>query len=379
MIYESFSMRLHPVDDAEIASAKWTLKAGDGALEHFIIGDVSNPMARPKTAYEDIPGLNGAFDATEQTGRVLYNRKTVVVTLQGEAAFKWMDETEDAFRPYDGRVCDFAFAEPNEVNWFHTGRLTVDSNRFRNRITLTFDTEPLMAKKSPVQINVPVVDRLDRTSFGWTIEQVLHGNAQGTTASGAENIVIGASRVGTVIQFVRTVNAGEMYTLGIVSKQGGEVVFWNSGNPNKTLGIADSQGKLRIRVTVDGSFYEWMAVGSTTQFLPSCRIEYRLAKLPVDGGELLNTVHHEFPSNVLLRPSLASHNESTHVILDGMVFDLQSDDDSILFTPDAILPGVRADLAGKTVDSIFVAVPAVGAEGDDESWVTMTFHEKAVG
>ena len=385
MIYEAFCMRIHGENDGESA-ATWTLNVGDDALEHFLIGDVSNPMATPKTAYEDIPGRNGVYDATENSGRVLYNRKNVTVVLQGEASYSGMAATENALRLYQGRVVDFAFAEPDSVEWYYTGRLTVDSNRFRNRITLTLDTEPLMTSTNYVVKTIPVVARMDRMSFGWTVEHVLYGAMLTSNAmSFAETVVVGVSHPGTVIDYVRTVNPGEVFTLGVFSMVGGDVEFYNVTDRiwhSKTIGVADENGKLTMRVTVDGSFYDWMTITSAgeevDEYIPAFQLKYRLAKLPMTNGELDEEVFVELPTNVMIYPEIAKEGIDVQFLLDGAFMRLGDIDGAISDTPEAILPGYRADFSGRTTKSVFVAVPETTLDSGTNH-VLMSFKEKAVG
>lgn len=385
MIYESFSMRIH--DDKRVVDDEnsWAIRANRDALEHFWVGDVSNPMPEPKTSYEDIQGVNGAYDATEEAERVFYNRKTVTVTLQGEAAFEWMDEVEDALRDYHGRVCDFSFDEADRVKWYYTGRLSVDSNRFRNRFTLTFDAEPLMTSTETVVKRIPVCERLDRTGFGWTVDTALYGSVLRSDASFAETIVLGVSDPGTVVQLIRNANALDVFTMAVVSAVGGDVTFHNyleeSGTieDSKTRGVADSDGKLRIRVTVDGTHYEWMTVNGVDEYIPVCNIKYRLVQFPAgtDYYNLGENFSHEFPSNVLIRPELAAHADSGSVIIDGSEINLMYGGDVIETPPDAVIPGYRADFSGATTTSVFAVIANTGST--DPEYVMMTFHPKAVG
>lgn len=378
-------MRIHGETAGE-TEATWTLNVGDGALEQFTVGDVNNPMPTPKTAYEDVPGRNGVYDATENSGRVLYNRKNVTVVLQGKASFASMNETEDVLRLYNGRVCDFAFSEPGSVEWYYTGRLTVDSNRFRNRITLTFDTEPLMTSTESIYKTIPVAERIDRMSFGWTVERVTKGAMLTSNAmSFAENVVVGASNPGTTIYYVRTVNPGEMYTLGVFSMVGGDVEFYNVTDHvwhSKTIGVADANGKLTMRVTVDGSFYSWMTITSAgeevDEYIPAFRLNYRLAKLPTTDGELDESVFAELPTNVMIRPDISKYGIDVQFLLDGAFMRLGDIDGAISDTPEAILPGYRADFSGRTTKSVFVAVPETTLDSGT-NYVLMSFKEKAVG
>lgn len=385
MIYESFCMRIHGETAGE-TEATWTLKAGDGALEQFVIGDVSNPMPTPKTAYEDIPGRNVVYDATENSGRVLYNRKTVTVVLQGKASFSSMNDTEDVLRLYNGRVCDFAFSEPGSVEWYHTGRLTVDSNRFRNRITLTFDTEPLMTSTAYTMRTIPVAERMDRMSFGWTVKRVISGAMLTSNAmSFAETVVVGVSRPGTIIDYERTVNPGEMFTLGVFSMIGGDVEFYNVTDRvwhSKTIGVADENGKLIMRVTVDGSYYSWMTITSAgeevDEYIPAFRLNYRLAKLPMTDGELDESVYIDLPTNVMIYPEIAKWGIDMQFLLDGAFMRLGDPDGSTADTPEAILPGYRADFSGRTTKSVFIAVPETTLDSGNNR-VLLAFQQKAVG
>lgn len=383
MIYKSFSMRLSQRHDEADQESTWTVVLGRNGLEHILIGTLDNPMPNPKTSYEDVPGRNGENDLTEAAGRVFFDRKTITVTLQAEAWFQWMDEVEDIFRPYQGRVVDFAFEEPGRVEWFHTGRLSFASNRFRNRLFLTFDTEPLMTNVALTTLQIPVSPKEDVTGFDWDYDLSIHGNAVGgADYCYGEHIVVFADSPGTIIEFSRQEQSGTRYVMGIVDKVGGDVYFHNTDEDageitdNAIMGIADGHDTMCLRVFVDGSHYDWVTVNGTDYYYPCCRIAYHIASV---GEDLDDDQHHVFPTNVLVEPDVSVTGNAVHLLVDGKAVSPLYKNGTIEDSQGAVLPGFRADFSGESIDSVIAAVRHAGSTADADTSVLVSFHEKRVG
>lgn len=386
MIYEAFSMRLSKRHDEVNQEPSWTVVLGRNGLEHFYVGDVDNPMPEPKTSYEEIPGRNGENDLTEAAGRVFYNRKTITVTLQGDAAFKWMDEIEDIFRPYQGRVCDFAFESPGQVEWFYTGRLSFNSNRFRNRVVLIFDTEPLMTNVALTTNHIPVSPKIDKNSFGWDYAgTICGGNVGGATYSYGEHIIAVATEPGSIIEFTRQEEAGTVFAIGIVDAVGGDVYFHNIDNEstviedNRVVAIADDSDLMRMRVVVDGSYYSWVTDNGEDYYLPTCRITYRMANLE-DGISFLNSDQSaEFPANVLIEPEISVTGNSVHVLIDGKAVSPLYVNGRTEDAQGAVIPGNRAYFGEENAVAVFAAVRQTSSDADSGTTVLISYHEKRVG
>lgn len=366
MIYENFVMRLH----RDAAATDWEISVSAnsaGALSSFVLGDVQIPHPTPKASGEDVPGTNGTYDMTEAAGRVFYENRPIVVPLVMRADREWSSTIDSTLAHYNGRLCDFAFAQYDEVEWIYTGRLSITKDRFANApVVLTFDAWPFAREADYTVLDVPVSASLDKDDFGWTFSRAIAGSLTAVNNS-AGVFSISASEIGSILEYARSgLTPGDHYTLGIRSIVGGSIAFHSAADgDNLTEGIVDENGVLTVRITVDGSYYDWQTVDNVVFSYPAFRCEYILAKMPTGAYTFL-------PSNSLVRPEIANASAKAILIMDGAVFDIEDTNTRILQPTGAVLPGVRADKSGATAKCIFVCVPKT--TGTPE--MTIGFYEQ---
>lgn len=385
MKYKSFVMRMHTKATEAFTRndpASWTVKLGSGQLEKSVIGDVSNPFPAPKTDGVDVLGANGVVDATEASGNVRYQNKTVTVTLQNAAYDDWFDDTISMLAGYDGRVVDFAFADYLNVEWYYTGRLHIsDVNPFRNRCVLSFDTEPFMKSVDMRNYSIPVTVDIDRTENGWTVANKPDTASVSLPAGG----IVAWGDVGDEIFLLRTVDPGKRFTLGAVEQVGCDYKF-NGGLKN--LCVPGDSGSIMMVLTIDGSYYEW-TTGQEVAYRPCARLSYAFLELLTHNGEVagadgIDEVNPRnaiiLPSNSAIRPELVNFNEQTgHVILDGEHISVPTYDVNNPKTvyPNVVLPGAKADKSGTESVSI-VAAYSLSRIGNDPE-VAITYREERLG
>ena len=349
-------------------------KESAGTLKDFEIVAVDIPNPAPKTESEDVPGTNGIYDMTEAGGRVFYQNRTITVKFNFKAGATWTSTIDGALARYNGRLCDFAFDAPYigtthvyNPAWIYTGRLTVERDRPNNRVTFKFDAWPYCVSPTYTVVNVPVATNIDKNAFGWTFNTAMGGSL--TATNNAANLFdVSASNVGTVLVYRRSgLTPGDSYTLGVKSIVGGSIAFHSAADgDNLTEGVVDSNGVLEVRITVDGSFYNWQTVDNVVFCYPSFRCEYILAKMAAGSSYV------SLPSNVLIRPEIANLTAKAFLILDGAVFQID-DTNNIVLQPDgAVMPGVRADKSRKAAKSIFVCVP----QTTGTPAMTIGYHEQ---
>ena len=365
VLYKNFVMRLH---NENASASSWELAVGEniaGTFGVFKLGNVVVPNPPPKTDSEDVPGTNGLYDLSEASGRVYYQRRTITVPLLFIAGKTWTDTLETTLARYNGRVCDFAFSTYDAVAWTYTGRLTVTKNRAENNVVLTFDAEPFATSTTETVINVPTRTNIDANSFGWTLDEVIYGTSVAQNNS-AGKFDCAVSQIGAILVYKRTgLTANTAYTLGVKSIIGGEIAFYNNGVENKTKGVVDSNGVLKIRVTVDGSFYTWQTVGSTTASYPSFKCEYLFALAQPDQTFV--------SSNVIIRPDIERVLPTPAIlILDGGVFYINDMNNKFMQPAGAIIPGARADKSAPKTSIIYACIP----QTNQAPSLRMRYYEK---
>ncbi len=76
----------------------------------------------PKMQRDDIPGMNGTLDSTEEFGEVFYNDRQL--TLDGiHPNDSWYGDMQNFISAYHGQDVKFAFS--NDPNYYWSGRLIV--------------------------------------------------------------------------------------------------------------------------------------------------------------------------------------------------------------------------------------------------------------
>lgn len=365
--YEHFAMRLHDESRRVEQPKSWALRAQYGALDAFVVGQVDNPAPVPKTQSESIPGASGALDMTEAAGRVFFENKTVTVTLSGKASFNAMDEIERLFAPWQGRKIDFTFDDVLDVKWYMAGRVTAACDRTKNRVILTIDTEPYRRSTTYEVIDLGSGSHQDLNGNGWSERWVSDDDASIIYIEKAANsICYGADFPGAQMYIYRAANRNERYTFGIRSIVGGSVEFLNydeDGNEyySNVIGVPNSDGELVMRVTVDGSYYEWQVDinDGVKKYMPVVRCHYVLSTLPVtvvNGEAKINdNVLSVNPANIIMRARLNSLTRHATLIVDGVAVDVYPKYNyADRFVDGIIIPGYRADMEGVNAKSVIV-------------------------
>ena len=376
MSYDHFCLRLHDANRVNLANpASWELKTQEGALAAFRVGNIENPTPEPKTMSEDIPGSSGSLDTTDAVGRVFFENKVVTVTLSGQTDFDGMESVGQLFSRYQGRLVDFTFDSYLAVEWFQTGRMTAEIDRKLHCITMTIDTEPYRHSTATTYIrSMTVLDNYERdvNTAAWTSSSIsgsiLYSFDNGT------NFGFSCDAPGARILRTKTVTPSSGFlALGVRRIVGGTVEFRNIDDDaneitySKTIARVTNYGgtnHIDMRITVDGSYYEWHTVNGVERYLPTVKCSYVLSDfLPVDGnGELASAVTAELQTNIAIRPEFSNTGAAAVLIVDGVAVDFDSTNGTGLIMPRLLLPGDHADLSGATTKSIMVALPKLSGD-----------------
>lgn len=373
--YQYFAMRLHyALPDVSTATAweelagGWSVILGEGVLNSFYVSEVDNPAPKVKSDSVDIPGANGSVYMTESTGRVTFEDKTVKVVLGGQGETANWHLFDDFKNGFQGRLCDFTFDDYRNVEWFQTGRVSIDFDEKLCTFTLTFTEVP------PFRFSTDLFQKIicKRTNYekhnnanAWVFDENIYGTppyksdipgsfAYSFNSYGRE--YVRKKGVGAAV--------GSKMLFGVLTVIGGKVWFEdNDGNESTTYAttcttaISGSSSELRMHFTVDGSYYEWQTVNGNRVFLPTVRCTYVLSNyVPIDSnGEIVNLqgdgiVTQTFPTNVLIRPEAAGADGI--IICDGhaVEVDLSGKEKTV---PRIVLPGVNAPTDGTNSKSVF--------------------------
>lgn len=365
--YEHFAMRLHDENRRVEQPKSWALRAQHGALYSFVVGAVDNPAPAPKVQTESIPGASGALDMTEAAGRVFFENKTVTITLSGEAGFNALDEIERLFAPWQGRKIDFTFDDVLDVKWYMVGRMTAACDRTNNRVILTIDTEPYRRSTTYEVVDLGSGSHQDLNGNGWSERWASDDDASIIYIEKVANsICYGADFPGAQMYIYRAANRSERYTFGIRSIVGGSVEFLNydeDGNEyfSNVIGVPNSDGELVMRVTVDGSYYEWQVDinDGVKKYMPVVRCHYVLSTLPVtvvNGEAKINdNVLSVNLANIIMRARLNSLTRHATLIVDGVAVDVYPKYNyADRFVDGIIIPGNRAETNGISAKSVMV-------------------------
>ena len=376
-MYENFCMRMHDKTRIDLAdSNSWTLEIGAGDFASYHVESVHDEAPDPKKDTVDIPGTNGVYDQTEAAGRVTFGNKKVVcqicgVTTEDEMAALW----SATLSLIHGHVVDFTFDAAESVSWIRKGRVSIAMDYKLHRITFTIDTEPFAVSTTATYVNVPVSANAN-SSGSFAYDRATGGYLTGFNNT-QNTFAVTTSDVGTTLIYKRSgLTPGDVYTLGIKYAVGGNIAFQNwPGGANKTKGIVDENGYLEIRITTDGSYYEWQDVNYVEEEVdnslfcyPAFKCEFILCKAASAGIISL-------PSNVLLHPDVTNLTYPGTLIMDGAVFDITDTNNAILYPPGAILPGIRANKDAFETESIIVCIPATAGQSPN---MMVTYHEEEV-
>lgn len=363
-----FILRMHTAATENLSlnsATSWELKRGSGVLEHVAITEIINPMPEVKTSTVDIPAANGVIDATEADGQVFYSNKPVQITIQVLSAQKdeWFEDLYNAFKEYHGRVVDFSFSTPNDVEWYYTGRLSIDDkNEVVGTIVLKIDTEPFMKSATLFSADIPTMTSLDRSNSGWTVSTA----PSGATVLRSSNHIEAYGKPGDVIHLSRS--AGSVnYTIAMSQLRGGDFTF-TGGRSNKVYG-APSGGTLSAELTIDGSYYAWHEVNGTKVYEPCVVMDYIITTVGSGGTFTL-------PSNVTIWPKLYNLDASAaDVLLDGKRIAIRATDTHGDYAG-AVLPGRRADRSGAETTCY---ITAVGNSTNDSPSCRITYRKEKLG
>ena len=76
----------------------------------------------PKQMYDEIPGMNGSLDSTEEYGEIYYNDRTLALDCK-HPSDSWHDDFKSFLNKYHGQNVKIAFS--NDPDYYWVGRLTV--------------------------------------------------------------------------------------------------------------------------------------------------------------------------------------------------------------------------------------------------------------
>lgn len=357
MIYEHFSMRLHDTET-------WTLRTGSNALAKFVVGSVSIPAPIVKQQEIDVPGTSGRVDFTEMP-RVTFDNKTVEVVLQGQASNVNMKFVEETLSSYQGRVVDFTFDDPNSVVWFVVGRVAARFDKHRNKVYLSFNCEPFRYGATEYERTLTVLPNYERdVNTGlWSLGEVYGGGGDLYFADDTAGFfAYYDSEPGAVFERSKTIsgNNGKYLAFGIVSITGGDVWFeWTeNGKTVKSRTMAKVvSGKITMKVSIDGSYYEWLTLNGLRQYRPVVRCTYILSDfLPMSDDAPSGAVSMTFPSNTIVHPTVKTLSAPAVIICDGVVAETKVSPTEAK-VPRIALPNSRADFSEDVTKSIYVVIP----------------------
>lgn len=115
---------------------------------------ISGPV--PKTSYDDIPGLNGSLDSTEEFGEIFYNDRSLALdcVYNGE---KYHEDIQAFMSAYHGQSVQMLFL--NDPAYYWTGRLAVSQYASKDRsLAMSAIVYPYKFRRTVTKIAVNVSD-----------------------------------------------------------------------------------------------------------------------------------------------------------------------------------------------------------------------------
>lgn len=374
-----FIMRLHTAATEALSAndaSSWTEQRDLGVLIRTAITEIRDPLPAVKTKNVDAAGMNGVIDATEALGQVFYKNKTVSVTFQKlpDRVEYWKD-MRDYFALLHGRLVDFAFDDANSVEWYYTGRMTVENEDEESaKLTLKFDTYPFLQSVVKRSYSIPTATLLDRSDNGWSVSS----KPSSATVILNDGQILIFGNPGDKVILRRSASNSNRYTFAPLNFYGGEYQF---SNGSKTLGVP-SGGYLYLELTIDGSAYDWQTVSGVKVYKPCLYINYLLTQLSASSGNVtgadgnVNTNPRcaiQLRSSVRIRPEITNGNSAAAIVLlDGEGIEIPANCSTKLF-PGAVLPGIRADRSG-AITTCYLS--AVGASASDNPSITISYREE---
>ncbi len=374
-----FIMRLHTAATEALTAnsqSTWSIQRDLGVLIRTAITEIKDPLPAAKTKTVDAAGMNGAIDATEALGQVFYKNKTVTVTVQKQAdRLELWKDMRDYFARMHGRLVDFAFDDASSVEWYYTGRLSVENeDEPSGKLTLKIDAYPFLQSVVKRSYNIPTATLLDRGSNGWSV------SSKPSTATVVLNdgqiLIFG--NPGDKVTLRRSASNANRYTFAPLNFYGGEYQF---SNGSRTLGVP-SGGYLYLELTIDGSAYDRQTVSGVKVYKPCLYLNYLLTQLSTSGsivtGEDGNVNTNPrcaivLRSNKRVRPEITNGNTAAAIVLlDGEGIEIPANSATKLF-PGAVLPGIRADQSDVYTTCY---LSAVGASASDNPSITISYREE---
>lgn len=400
--YKNFAMRIH-VELPDTASEEnplvggWTYKAGvndNNLLALFKVSEVDNPPPKVKSDSVNVPGANGSVYMAESTGRVYFEDKTVKVVLAapGEEFSVYADVVLKQLRSnLQGRLMDFTFDDPSDVEWFHVGRLSADYDYKLSTFVFTFtEVKPFRYSTEIFQKTICLRPNYEKhnNADAWSFNT----SAYGTPAFSSDypgDFAYSEEPQYLNNEYTRTkavgATPGSKMLLGIQTLVGGEVWFEDAnGNKSKTYVTVttpatptqEHPGELKMHFTIDGSYYEWHTVDGTRKYLPTIRCTYSLSSyVPINSnGEIANSgvenVTFDFPSNVEVRPTVSG--SAGIIIADGVAVPFDGSSRQRI-VPRLVLPGANARKIGQESRSYFCWIPSTSADVSSSNTCTFRF------
>ncbi len=100
----------------------------------------------PKMQRDDIPGMNGTLDSTEEFGEVFYNDRTLALDCK-HPDDSWYEHFQNFLSAYHGQSVKIAFS--NDPNYYWTGRLFVTGYSAKDHsLQMSATVYPYKFKKS---------------------------------------------------------------------------------------------------------------------------------------------------------------------------------------------------------------------------------------
>lgn len=375
-----FAMRLHMTLPERMTLFEdlpngWEVILGQGALQSFYVSDVDNPPPEVRSDAVTVAGMNGSIYMAEDTGRVLFEDKTVTVKFGGRGDDMNWNLVSVLRSNYQGRLVDFTFDDYRDVKHFQTGRVSVDFDPVLCTFEMVFTEVPpflysteLFQKGMTARTNYEKRNNADP----WHFDE----NTQGTPPYHTDiplNFVYAVNQNNIGYDYIRTkgvgAQAGAKMLFGVSSLVGGEVWFEDAnGNKSATVAtvcpttLSGSVGEIRMHFRVDGSCYEWVTTTENTrEYLPTIRCSYVLSNyVQIDAnGEVINVAGDgittlDFPSNVAIRPDI--HGLDCIIIADGIAIEYKRDSFAKP-VPRLVLPRPEASKNGTMSKSVFCCVP----------------------
>lgn len=379
----NFAMRLHMTLPERMTQFEdlpngWEIILGQGALQAFYVSDVDNPPPEVRSDAVTVAGMNGSIYMAEDTGRVLFEDKTVTVTLGGQGEnVKW-NMVRILRSNYQGRLVDFTFDDTEDVKHFQTGRVSIQFDPILCKYEFTFtEVPPFLYSTELFQKGITARANYELVNTGaWVFDENQYGTPPYRSDS-PMNFAYSFAPLFIGKDYVRkkavSGNVGQKMLFGVKTINGGEVWFEDAdGNKSKSVAtvcpttIPNASGEIRMHFRLDGSFYQWVnTIESTREYLPTIRCQYVLSDfvntdsagtvINVEGDGITTNL---FPTNVAVSPDIASTD--CIIIFDGIAEDVKN----TAFTtkvPRLILPGVETEKWTYYSQSVFCVVPKTNA------------------